>query len=260
MQKTIKLYLNQLSLNQIWPWLAGWLLVMTMTPVVGWVAGVDAQIQMINLGVVAQAALVFRLIWMVWPAKVILRLLLMIVPITWFAEFVGSQTGFPFGRYHYTALLQPQLLNVPLLIPLAWFMMLPPAWAIAQGLVSRKNRWVFAAAAGLVFTAWDLYLDPQMVMLNLWQWDQPGLYFGIPIINYFGWWLVSTVVTLVVSPPEFDPYLLAAIYTLIWLLQVVALGIFWGQPGPALVGFVGMGIGSVLFWRKYHQRLRNGSQ
>ena len=45
--------------------------------------------------------------------------------IGWTAEAIGSKTGFPFGAYHYTDRLQPQLLGVPLLIPLAWLMMLP---------------------------------------------------------------------------------------------------------------------------------------
>jgi hypothetical protein len=33
-------------------------------------------------------------------------------------------------------------------------------------------------------------------------------------------------------------------------LDAVGLGLFWGQPGPALTGFVGMGLWVVLFWRK----------
>jgi hypothetical protein len=39
------------------------------------------------------------------------------------------------------------------------------------------------------------------------------------------------------------------IYTLTWILQVVGLGIFWGQPGPALIGFVAMGAWVILFWK-----------
>ena len=35
-------------------------------------------------------------------------------------EAVGVATGVPFGRYEYTGTLGPQLLGVPLVVPLAW--------------------------------------------------------------------------------------------------------------------------------------------
>ena len=38
--------------------------------------------------------------------------------LSWALEAVGA-TGFPFGAYHYTDRLQPQVAHVPLLIPAA---------------------------------------------------------------------------------------------------------------------------------------------
>ncbi len=139
-----------------------------------------------------------------------------------------------------------------MLIPLAWGMMLPPAWAVASALVDPRRRLAFAAVAALAFTAWDLYLDPQMVARGLWVWAQPSGYFGIPWINFFGWWLTATVVTWCVAPRDLEAAVrpLAVIYTLTWLLQAVGQGVFWGQPGPAAVGFVAMGVFAVLFWRR----------
>jgi hypothetical protein len=32
------------------------------------------------------------------------------------------------------------------------------------------------------------------------------------------------------------------IYTLTWAFQAIGLGIFWAQPGPAVVGFLCMGL------------------
>jgi putative membrane protein len=53
--------------------------------------------------------------------------------LAWGVEHLGVITGFPFGRYSYTAQLQPQLLDiVPLAIPCAWLMVAVGAWQIAD--------------------------------------------------------------------------------------------------------------------------------
>lgn len=180
---------------------------------------------------------------------------------TYSVELLGSKTGFPFGSYHYTDLLKPQLLDVPLLIPLAWLMMLPPAWAVTTSILGNKRPfWVFSLVSGLVFTAWDLFLDPQMVSRGLWVWHQPGGYFGIPWTNYLGWWASATLLTtlltklniLPTNPLEYNythrPLVL--IYTITWILQAIGLGIFWNQPGPGVAGFLGMGFFAVWAWKK----------
>jgi putative membrane protein len=106
-----------------------------------------------------------------------------------------------------------------------------------------------AALAGVAFTAWDLYLDPQMVAHGLWEWDIPGGYFGVPWVNFLGWWLASTLLTLFLQPRGLPRIHLMVIYTLTWAFQAIGLGVFWGQPGPALIGFLSMGIFVAWSWR-----------
>jgi putative membrane protein len=168
-----------------------------------------------------------------------------IIAMGWLAEYIGSSTGVPFGRYHYTDRLWPQLGHVPLVIPLAWVMMLPPSWSIA-GLIAGNHRWIYAGVSALAFTAWDLFLDPQMVGWHLWEWDQEGRYFGIPLINYFGWALVAGMMTVLLAPDVLPAGPLHLIYGLTWLLETFGLGILWRQPGPAAFGFLGMG--GILLW------------
>ncbi|MBK9747058.1 MAG: carotenoid biosynthesis protein [Chloroflexi bacterium] len=67
-----------------------------------------------------------------WGGRRALTTIGVIVALAWLTEFIGHTTGFPFGSYDYTPRLQPQVGGVPLLIPLAWLMMLPPAWAMAR--------------------------------------------------------------------------------------------------------------------------------
>jgi uncharacterized membrane protein len=56
----------------------------------------------------------------------------LVAVLAWGVEHLGVVSGFPFGRYRYTDMLQPQLLGVvPLAIPCAWLMVALGAWQLA---------------------------------------------------------------------------------------------------------------------------------
>ncbi len=233
-----------------------WLGVLIATPIALWVYGAGAFPLLASLGVLAQLVATLLGLALGWPARRIIATLAGVMAFAWLVEAVGQATGLPFGAYAYTPALQPQLGGVPLLIPLAWMMMLAPAWAVTESILhplrSRLGRgyWpAFAALAGLAFTAWDLYLDPQMVARGLWAWENPKGYFGIPWSNYLGWWVSAALVTGLVRPGGMPRFPLFVIYALTWVFQAVGLGIFWGQSGPALAGFAGMGVFALLAWR-----------
>ena len=127
--------------------------------------------------------------------------------ISWTYEQVGVATGFVYGAYHYTDYLGPKLGHVPLLIPLAWFMMVYPSYVIANLVVERRatgtrSGWValvrLAAVGAVVMTAWDLVIDPILSgpSIRAWVWETGGPYFGIPIQNYVGWLLTTFTVYL----------------------------------------------------------------
>ncbi|MGQ9768093.1 MAG: carotenoid biosynthesis protein [Anaerolineae bacterium] len=250
-----------------WPswyvWPALWLLVLIVTPISLWTHGDTAFPLMTTLGVVAHVFATLTAVAGSWPVVRLAAGGALIVAGAWVVEALGVATGLPFGDYHYTDALQPQLGSVPVIIPLAWFMMLLPAWAVADAILDgtgiknhprRVGRLTHAAVTGLAFTAWDLYLDPQMVARSLWVWEKSGGYFGVPLTNFGGWWLAATLLILIVGrvfPAPVAPAVrlrLVIIYTLMWAFQVVGLGLFWGQPGPALVGFIGMGVFVVAGW------------
>ena len=228
-------------------------------PIVRWTLGDGSLRTGIEIGVLVQAGTVTVLLGRAWSRRRLLATLAAVIILAWGAEFLGSRTGFPFGRYHYTDLLQPQLGGVPLLIPFAWLMMLPPSWAIAS-IISpppsgRKGEGTglgVALLSSLAMTAWDLFLDPQMVAWGFWAWEEPSGYFGIPWTNYLGWLLVTFVVTLVIRPRDLPVGPLVAVYALTWFLESFGQLFFWGLPGPAVCGFLGMGV--ILLWAA----LRNG--
>ena len=233
--------------------IVAWVLTMISIPIIRWVVG-DAVLHWgVIAGVLLQAAAVLAILQAGWGTRETLRVVAIVLPLAWLVERIGSTTGIPFGRYHYTEALAPLLGGVPLIIPIAWLMMLPPAWAVATLITGRHRGWRFVVVSALAFTAWDLYLDPQMVGWGYWVWDQPGIYFGIPLVNYLGWFLAAAALTLAVRPlpPPTGPLLV--IYIVTWLLQGIGQAVFWGMPGPALFGFVGMGIFVVLSMRAYRQ-------
>ncbi len=216
-----------------------WLLLMISLPIINWTVGETVLRQGVSLAVVVQTAAVISILNKRWNWQRISYAFLVVAIISFGVEQLGSRTGFPFGQYHYTEHLQPQVGHVPLLIPLAWFMMLPPSWAVANRFNS--NPVIFALVSAGAMTAWDLFLDPQMVQWNLWVWDQPGAYFGIPLLNYFGWFLTAFILTLIIRPKELNLRPLILIYAITWFLETFGLLFFWGLAGPALIGGLIMG-------------------
>ena len=121
-------------------------------------------------------------------------------------ESLGVATGAIFGPYHYADKLGPQLLNVPVLVPIAWFMVIYPSYALANYIVTGSPRYRpetrvprqvgLALLSAMLMTAWDLVLDPQMVEEGYWTWHTEGAYFGIPVQNFIGWLITSCTVYL----------------------------------------------------------------
>ncbi len=151
-------------------------------------------------------------------------------------EWVGYTTGVPFGAYDYTA-PGPQLLGVPLLVPLGWF-----AFALIGLELSPpgSKRWL----APLALVAWDVGLDPLMVSQGFWEFDRGG-YYGIPLSNFLGWFVAGAVLVTLLGWLEprllqnTSPDLRAVFWAQAFLISVGLL--FYGLPWAALAAFVAMG-------------------
>jgi uncharacterized membrane protein len=205
------------------------------------------------------------------PRRTILLLVLTFVVSLAF-ESLGVATGLVYGPYHYTDKLGPKFLGlVPYLIPAAWFMMVYPSYWIATSLVRYNGKlwlwrlWV-AASGAVIMTAWDLGMDPVMAAGEHWVWEVEGAYFGIPLQNFWGWWLTTFVTFALfiilarIRPPLRQPeeqgsdrlavlsYALTGGSTVITAVQN-------GLVGPALVVFFAMLPWVVAGWAKRGQCL-----
>jgi len=218
---------------------------MISIPILRWFLGDGALRWGVIISVSLLVATVLTTLHHALGARQTLRVVVPVLLLAWLFEYIGHSTGYPFGGYSYTPALQPQLGGVPLLIPLAWLMMLPPAWAVGSQLSGERSGLRFVLTSAGAFTAWDLFLDPQMVAWGYWQWDAVGGYFGIPWSNFAGWFLAAAVITYLARPlatPRALPHgALVLIYGVTWLLQSVGQAFFWAMPGPALAGFLVMG-------------------
>ena len=183
-----------------------------------------------------------------------LLLLASVFLVSLFFESLGVATGWVYGPYHYTDSLGPKFLGlVPYLIPVAWFMMSYPSFVIADRLVPAGwKRWqrilVVAAVGGLVMTAWDIVMDPVMVYNGHWVWDVEGAYHGIPLQNFWGWWLTvfcSYALYMLIAPqsgresdPGFDR--LAMTSYMVTAFGMVLASLFGGAGELGLLGIFTM--------------------
>lgn len=155
--------------------------------------------------------------------------------ISWAYEQVGVETGFIYGRYHYTDALGTKLGHVPIIIPVAWFMMIYPSYIIANliaygnprrignynynsnpianasntDITCRKQSLIqqiiwLPLLSALVMTAWDLVVDPYLSgpTQRVWIWEDGGSegipsYFGVPLQNFGGWILTTFTIYIV---------------------------------------------------------------
>jgi len=107
------------------------------------------------------------------------------------SELAGTTAGVPFGPYAYTRALGPRWFgHVPLLIPLSWFFMAVPSYALARTLLPIGHRgWARVLLASFILLSWDLSLDPAMShATRYWEWGTDGPYYGMPLLNLFGWY------------------------------------------------------------------------
>lgn len=160
-------------------------------------------------------------------------------------ELVGVRTGRPFGRYRYGDDLGMKLGGVPLLAAAAWALMARPAWVVA-GLIDERPAARVPLAAGAL-TAWDVFLDPRMAADGYWTWPGGGVYEGVPVSNFAGWFATALGVFAVWAAAERDDDPIAdgggalALYAWTWLGETFANAVFWRRPMVALAGGAAMG-------------------
>lgn len=180
----------------------------------------------------------------------------------WVIEFIGTTTGWPFSEYEYASSIGGRDVilfgGVPLIVPFAWAMMAYPSLVAAQRVAGHSGRAMTIVVGAIALSAWDLFLDPQMVGEGWWTWaDARSLHLlgveEIPVQNYVGWLLSTAVLMslLVLLPRRRASNALPLVmYTWMWLGGII-MNLFWlDEPWVALWGGLAMGsIVAAMTWR-----------
>lgn len=106
-------------------------------------------------------------------------------------ETFAIKTGLLYGKFTYTDTLGPRILETtPYVVALAYPPILLFGFWLASKFTRSGGRIVIAA---ILATLVDVVLDPATVKLQFWQWETPGPFYGVPIINFIGW-LISGLI------------------------------------------------------------------
>ncbi len=125
-------------------------------------------------------------------------------PAVWLAEFASTRWGVPFGLYRYTGATHGQELyvaNVPFMDSLSFTFLAYASFCLARAALRgrRASGAVLSLGAGALMMLLDVVIDPIAVRGDRWflghvfDYAVPGIYFGVPLSNFAGWWLCGTV-------------------------------------------------------------------
>ena len=137
--------------------------------------------------------------------KTILVFILVTFVISWSLESLSIAFGFPFGNYYYTG--PGKIGEVPWIIMPAYLSTGYLSWMIAHILLghfdsrlSKRDVLLIPFIGSFVMVMWDLVMDPiHATIRQEWIWEDGGFYFGVPLTNYFGWFLTVFSIYLVFS-------------------------------------------------------------
>lgn len=128
----------------------------------------------------------------------VLAILGVLVGYTYAIEYIGVQTGIPYGDFEYGIGIGPMIGEIPLLLPLLFVPLAINAYLIVRLTVTTDRIGPIASipvlgSAVAMLIAIDFVLDPGAVALGFWVFDGNGTYYGVPWTNYAGWVLSATV-------------------------------------------------------------------
>ena len=122
--------------------------------------------------------------------------------IAWASEFSSIHNGFPYGEYHYVYESMPgelMVAGVPFFDSLSYTFLTFAGYAMAAFMLGRERATgIQAVLVGALLTMLlDVIIDPIATMGEMWflgkihYYAHPGWYFGVPLTNFGGWFLVA---------------------------------------------------------------------
>jgi uncharacterized membrane protein len=142
-----------------------------------------------------------------WTAGVARRWGAIILVCAYATEWCGTTFSIPFGDYHYTDRFGPMLGVVPLVIPLAWHVVVTNALFLVRAVTPNASQLIEAMLAGALCTLYDFVLEPfATIVKHYWNWTEGA----VPPLNYVAWFVLSVLLIRFAAPTlstryRFDP-------------------------------------------------------
>ena len=176
------------------------------------------------------------------------------------SELLGTNTGIPFAPYHYTDRLGAKILgDVPYFIPTSWYALSLLSYDLGGRLkIGVAGR---AIATAVLMIVWDVSLDPAMNQgggtFVFWEYPGGGPYFGMPWVNWYGWFVTSILIALafeVLGGMRPAPDALTARWAepayALNVLFPVSICLLYGLPVAGVIGLVTLVVTlAVIRWR-----------
>ncbi len=145
-------------------------------------------------------------------------------------EALGAQTGIIYGDFIYHEYIPLQLFGTPLAMLGIWgFLVYEWYQLFFRQKINNALLVIILTAIGIV--SFDLVIDPGAAHLGLWYWVEKGPWFGIPISNFIGWFIMSSI----------------GGSLLLYLYKKNIFIINHTEPHAMVVSFISLG-----FWTSYH--------
>jgi putative membrane protein len=124
--------------------------------------------------------------------------------LAWLSEFASTRIGVPFGLYHYTGHTADRelfLAGVPFMDSLSFTFLAYASFCLARVALAGRpaSPARLALTAGFLMMLLDVVIDPLAVRGDRWflgrifSYPEGGAYFGVPLSNFAGWWLVGAL-------------------------------------------------------------------
>ncbi|MBI4026428.1 MAG: carotenoid biosynthesis protein [Verrucomicrobia bacterium] len=125
------------------------------------------------------------------------------------AVMIGLLSGYPFGACMFTEKLGPRLFGLmPWIMPVCWLIAVINAYVVCSVLVmsrlsqpSQDSQVLLALLTAVTVTVMDMNYEPVAASVKQyihWQeWDRA--YYGVPRLNFFGWFTVSLILASILS-------------------------------------------------------------
>jgi putative membrane protein len=113
-------------------------------------------------------------------------------------ETLSIKTGFPYSRFVYSDMMGYKIAEiVPYSIFLIWPTLVISAYSLSEFIT--KSRIYKIVTTVILLLLLDFVFDPVATALGFWKWEESGIYYGVPFMNFLGWVLSAIVSSIVVN-------------------------------------------------------------